>query len=380
MKSDDRPERLRGEPAEAKLRKKRMNARRNNFDALRLLFAALVIFSHSFALLGDAEPVIWGRTVGNLSVHGFFVISGYLIVQSFGRSRSLLEYGTNRFLRIVPGLVVALLVSSLIAARLHSFVTNPVPYISNGPVWTLTWEVACYAAVVAVGIVGALTRHAFPALFAAGWIVFLANIGNTSDFVAAIVPLFLMFAAGALFAVFLTRIRLELLILAVVGLAVTADFSVFSVLYRFVTDHVPFLYGAVVTPEQVHRVIYLACFPVVVMWIGRLTRPTLRIPDDISYGMYIYGWPVAQVLVYFALKWDLPANPLLLFIATLVITAPVAFLSWRLVERPALRLKRLWWKRPAGPAGPAPAPESEGTLPEAPQETTPVEEPAGGAR
>ncbi|MGN7799750.1 acyltransferase family protein [Leifsonia sp. 22587] len=347
-----------------------MDPRRNNFDVLRLLFATLVIFSHSFALVGQAEPVLWGRTLGNLGVHGFFVISGYLIVQSFLRSRSLLQYGMNRVLRIVPGLVVALILSSLIALRLHSFANNPVPYISNGPVWTLTWEVVCYAAVAVLGIVGALNRTAFPAVFAAGWVLYLAGIGDTSDFMLAIVPMFLMFAAGALFALYLTKIRLEVLILALIGLALTADFGVFSAVVRFVMAGVPFLYGPDVSLGEIHRVIYLASFPVVVIWVGKLARPSLPLRNDISYGTYIYGWPVAQVLVFAALKWALPLNPWLLFLATMLITLPIAYLSWRFIEKPALGLKRRFRKRAA-----APAPEPESAGPESAEEERP--EPVG---
>jgi len=340
-----------------------VDPRRNNFDVLRLLFATLVIFSHSFALVGQGEPVLWGRTLGNLGVHGFFVISGYLIVQSFGRSRSLLQYGTNRVLRIVPGLVVALVLSGLIAARLHGFADNPVPYISNGPVWTLTWEVICYGAVAALGIVGALNRTAFPAVFAVGWVVYLANIGDRSDFFLAIVPMFLMFAAGALFALYLTRIRMEVLILAVIGLALTADHGVFSFVEGLATHDVPFLFGPDVTPEQVQRVIYLLSFPVVVIWVGRLVRPSVPIRNDVSYGAYIYGWPVAQVLVFLALKWALPLNPWLLFVATMVITMPLAYLSWRFIEKPALGLKRRF-RKPAKAAEPEPEPGAPGERPE----------------
>jgi len=48
----------------------------------------------------------------------------------------------------------------------------------------------------ALGLVGALGRATYPAVFAVGWIMFLANVGDTSDFFLAIVPLFLMFGAA----------------------------------------------------------------------------------------------------------------------------------------------------------------------------------------
>ena len=50
-----------------------MQQTENNFNFLRILFASLVVFSHAYALLGFEEPVIFNRSLGNLSVHGFFL-------------------------------------------------------------------------------------------------------------------------------------------------------------------------------------------------------------------------------------------------------------------------------------------------------------------
>jgi len=68
-------------------------SRLSNFDTLRLLFAVLVILSHSFSLgrgSSDTEPLsklTRGEvTFGNLGVWAFFCISGYLITQSWTRS------------------------------------------------------------------------------------------------------------------------------------------------------------------------------------------------------------------------------------------------------------------------------------------------------
>jgi peptidoglycan/LPS O-acetylase OafA/YrhL len=63
---------------------------------------------------------------------------------------------------------------------------------------------------------------------------------------------------------------------------------------------------------------------------------------DLSYGLYIYGWPIEQCIVYASddhIAWWA------LFLISTAITVPTAFLSWHLVE------KRCRWRRPATGAG-----------------------------
>ena len=72
---------------------------------------------------------------------------------------------------------------------------------------------------------------------------------------------------------------------------------------------------------------------------------------DLSYGLYIYGWPVEEAVI-----WSLGGRALWwqVFAIALPATAAIAFLSWHLVERPALRLKPGSRRRTALPAPTAP--------------------------
>jgi peptidoglycan/LPS O-acetylase OafA/YrhL len=57
---------------------------------------------------------------------------------------------------------------------------------------------------------------------------------------------------------------------------------------------------------------------------------------DLSYGVYVYGWPVQQACVY-ALGIREPA---LLFGASMAVIVPLAWLSWTFIEQPCLRRMR----------------------------------------
>ncbi len=59
--------------------------------------------------------------------------------------------------------------------------------------------------------------------------------------------------------------------------------------------------------------------------------------NDISYGIYIYGWPVQQLLAMMGLTW-LP--PGVFFVVATAVTMPMAAASWFLVEKHAMKLKR----------------------------------------
>ena len=116
--------------------------RNNNLDALRLIGAVLVIFAHSFAIHGlpDVMPPFYKRHYGLLGVDIFFIISGcgFLITQSYLRSRNPIRFIWARFLRIFPALVAVTLFLTFILGPflttlyLKEYLTHP---------WTRTYLV-----------------------------------------------------------------------------------------------------------------------------------------------------------------------------------------------------------------------------------------------
>src|SRR5215469_16057788 len=95
--------------------------RNRTFDFLRLFFATLVLLSHAPEITGGNRHrelfdriAHSGLTFGEIAVDGFFLLSGYLILKSWLADPKLMDYLRKRFLRIVPGYVVAVIVSVLL--------------------------------------------------------------------------------------------------------------------------------------------------------------------------------------------------------------------------------------------------------------------------
>lgn len=330
---------------------------RNSLNALRLIFAATVIVSHSWLVSGlGLPPMLSGTDPGLVAVAGFFAISGYLVTSSRLRSWSLLSYLWRRFLRIYPAFLVALVVVAFVLAPLSTVIypasqvdlgsagsyvlsnaglyirqvaidgtltNNAFPFVWNIPLWTLFYEALCYVVVgVLVSVVPRrMLGSALGALLVASTATSLLFHLWPGQVVLPIVDnaasLASFFAAGALLYIYRSVPASGALAGVAVALAILlATLGVFKPLAA-----VPVAYAVLYAGSRLplHR-------------IGR--------SNDISYGMYIYGFPVQQLTML--LLGGAAVLPLWLFaIISIVATVPLAWLSWLGVEKPALRLRRL---------------------------------------
>lgn len=275
-------------------------------------------------------------------MHGFFAISGYLICQSYVRSPTLISFTLNRVLRIGPGLVIAMIITKFIADFCGGFKENPVPYIANGPVWTLTWEVVCYFGLAILGLLKGLSTNSIPAFFAAAWLMYLTNISSTNDTYLVIAPMAMMFLSGTFVAVMDNSAAPRTFPLwTAIGLATITKLEIFQSLYGWTVSHIPFLWGPAINIEQAMRIVYMSTFPFLLIYVGKSAKPVIKITNDISYGVYIYGWPIAQAIAFITIQQKENLSPLVYFGLTMLFTLPVAFASWKLIEKPSLSLKRL---------------------------------------
>lgn len=330
----------------------------NNFDLVRLLAAAAVIVSHAFVVVhgaSAAEPLasVSAFTLGQHAVNVFFLLSGLLVSASLDRSRDLVSFAAGRMLRIFPGLIVCVLLVAFVLGPLVTslgmveYFTSPGPWryvlltasLSTGqaplpgvfetlplagavdvPLWTLKYEVAAYALLVAVALTGIWSR---PALF---W-PFLAALVLAHQHRLALLDVddhvvvdhILRFSVCFFIGAAAWRLR-DVLFLSLPGalaaalLAAAARGTSFELLVG---------YGAIF-----YLVLCLSALP-----LGGVRR--LGAKADLSFGLYIYGWPASQAMLL-----AFPGlGPLALGAASLSLAAVFAGFSWFLVEKPALSLK-----------------------------------------
>lgn len=349
----------------------RLSGHDNAIGFLRLLFAGMVVVSHAFPVGGFGAdplgPVTNGQVeIGQFGLFGFFALSGYLIARS-AAVYDTLSFLWRRVLRLYPAFLVVLVVGAVVVGPLALLRTpdglsgywqgpeGPVGYVVdnsrlairrfgiqdvfaqdpygeangsviNGSLWTLWYEFQAYLAVGLIAALGLLRR--------APWVVPLAALGTF-----AAIPLYTeepalrpvvnrlildqrglallgVFLVGAAIAAYSHRVRCRPLLAVVAGatVLVTASTALFVPLGLVAFAYLV-LYAGATLPGRVRRV-------------GRDT--------DISYGVYVYSWPVQALLTTYGLNG---AGYLPYLLLTLAVVAVLGYASWQLVEKRALRLK-----------------------------------------
>lgn len=351
-----------------------LDPHRNSLNLIRLGLASLVLVAHGYYVSGSGVgPHVDGENLGGWAVFGFFAISGYLITASRWSS-TLGTYLVHRIARIFPAFLVCLVVmvvvfapigylhvhgslsgyltagpttplnyvfsNSLLRVNSYEIAGTPagVPYPGawNGSLWTLYYEFICYLIVAGLAVIGWVRRSPWGIAIA-----FVASVGAyatwshiagpllggnaDAQLLLKLLPLFL---AGAL--VQLLRHRLPL---HWAGAALSAC-TVLGAIWAF--DG----WGAQLTAP---------CIAYLLLWVGSVVPcPRLVKRHDISYGVYIYAFPVQQLLILTGIHHH---GMLVYDVAALACVVPLATASWLLVERPVMRRAR----RSQGPARRTPA-------------------------
>jgi peptidoglycan/LPS O-acetylase OafA/YrhL len=333
----------------------RSNNRPAGFDYMRLVLAAGVIAMHTInTSYGQAAAIAFWDSPARLAVGPilpmFFALSGFLVAGSLVRCRTLVSFLGLRAIRIVPALAVEVLLSALILGPILTslpladyvaspmfhlyflniigeihyqlpgvFADNPVPLTVNGQLWTVPWELKCYAALAVLAVIGiAWHRRALAVALVLAQFLLLWHgwFGNPDP--STTVPGEIMvfaFLCGLLLFTWRDRVPWS-----------PALFALSAVVS-----------GALLLTEGGD---WLVAGPIayVTVFLGLLNPPRHRwaLSGDYSYGIFLYGYPIQQTIA----SWGPDFRHWYLNLAiALPVAVLVATASWWLVEKPALRLK-----------------------------------------
>lgn len=346
------------------------DAKTNNFDMIRLFAASQVVIMHALEHLGlmHTRDHILGQILYFVpGVPIFFFVSGFLISASYQRKASAFEFYRNRVLRIYPALWVCLVVSLLsvwavgyfdtVQASLKGFALWMAAQLSigqfyspgfmrdygvgnlNGSLWTISVELQFYLVMPFVFMLfrrshallwGVFVAFAAINLFYTLWL--LPQMGERTEvklFSVTFAPWIAPFLVGFLCNAYRERLRplyegkvvhwaVAYVVLVVLGLWLQSATGVI-------------ISGNRITPLHYVPISFLvlAC-----AYSHRGLSERLLGSNDISYGVYIFHMPIINMWLYLGLGggyWGMAA--------VCALTVICAWASWKLIERPALRMK-----------------------------------------
>lgn len=327
------------------------NCQKNNFTILRFVLAIAVLIGHSFPITGNgsdplSQIMLPHEWIGSLAVNVFFCISGYLVTASLSK-RGPINFLIARFIRLYPAVIVYSLITIFFIGPLgtdlslpiyfqstpwnylnnitlwewtynlpHVFQTNPLAGSTNGSTWTLPVELRCYLTIFVLGFFGIFDSRLRANVALSGLLILVF-------FKYPAVPLF----DGHLnFSTPLTYFLLgSLAWINRMNIPIDWRYTLFAFFTIFFTCHIG--YSHYVLPFLITYIFLSAVY----------LTPFLNVDSygDISYGIYIYAWPIQQLV------WTPGQSGYTNAFISSIIVIPIAFLSWRYVEKPALAIRKI---------------------------------------
>lgn len=322
----------------------------NNFDFIRIVAALLVLFKHQFDLMRIAAPPFSTTGLGGLGVCIFFTVSGYLVTQSYTSDPQIFRFIARRFLRIWPGLAVVTILAALVMGtmistltlhdyfhsdqfsnffetlRLHIqyelpgvFTTNPLTAAVNGSLWTVPLEIKWYFILLIGGVLRLLKFK---------WIIFII----------------MLLLAVYQFGVYHAETNPEPNYSREYGLY----FIYGTCMHLFRDQWKQHQIGGTILVALLSGLFYFMGHEAIALWValpwllilfGSMQTPVIRRFGrfgDISYGIYIYAFPVQQLGLWLNQgKYPLPVC----MVFSVICTVACAFISWHCVEKQAMKFK-----------------------------------------
>jgi peptidoglycan/LPS O-acetylase OafA/YrhL len=328
--------------------------RPTGFDYLRVVLSVAIVIWHTCVVCYGWKAQValatgFSRPLWSGILPMFFALSGFLVAGSLERSKTLISFLGLRIIRLVPGLAVESLLcifllgtffTSLglaayfsnsmtwsyllnIVGRIHftlpGVFAHSATSLVNSQLWTLPWELGCYASIALVAVIGIYKRPRWllPTVFA----------------FQAVAAVFFFYRPGP-----------DIGLMDNMGLIVCFMFGI--LLYAFRAS-IPlsatifvgaFVISFVLLCFRSTEIFVPAPIAYVTVWLG-LRRPKLIWPltvGDYSYAIFLYGFPIQQAVAA-ALPWSRH------WWINLILSLPLIFVfsafSWHIVEKPAQKLR-----------------------------------------
>ncbi|HGY0993380.1 TPA: acyltransferase family protein [Aeromonas salmonicida subsp. pectinolytica] len=328
---------------------------KNNIDIFRVIAACMVIWGHAYVLSPEDGKTDFILSLlphdssGSLAVKIFFFLSGLVVTNSLLINKDPIKFIVARFFRIWPALILTCLIVAFVIGPFLStltvkeyfssdnniflyvlnnsllkiqynlpgvFTTSPYPISVNGSLWTIPYEVYAYALLLSLYFIGALKYKLFNVLF----LVTIAIESLSSEKIiftwahsnSEVPMLAVCFAFGSILALYKDVVKVDiytpLALLLAYYLLIENDYAVY-LFYAFI-----FLF-----------ILYASS-----------TRVALKLKPkfDISYGVYLWGFPVQQVISQFFLTKGIIFNQCV----SLLLSIILGFLSWYLCEKHFIKL------------------------------------------
>lgn len=322
----------------------------NNIDIFRLIAASMVIYGHAYTLSPEAgksdvihRVLLHDDYSGSIAVKIFFFLSGLVVTNSLINNGDLIRFVISRVFRIWPALILSSVITAVLLGPLLTqltivdyfnsndvlryiynitsmniqytlpgvFVDNPYPNAVNGSLWTIPFEVFAYVLLFAFFAVGVLRSKK---LSVAIFILILIEPFLTYKVMFPWVPqnheidfLAPCFAFGAILALYKDTVNVRL-----------SHCVGFFVLYYVLSGT---LYSAYLA--------YAFIFLSILYLSSRKFMLKIKPKIDLSYGVYLWGFPVQQVMAHYFHSQGVLFNQ----VSSLLICLSLGFLSWQLCEK-----------------------------------------------
>ncbi|WP_095055805.1 acyltransferase [Pseudomonas sp. Irchel s3b2] len=333
----------------------------NNLDVFRILAAIMVIYGHAYALLpNNGQSDFIGRMLeydysGSLAVKIFFFLSGLVVTNSLISKGNAYEFVISRLFRIWPALITTIIICTVIIGpilstktieeyfsdpstasyitgniSLHTnyalpgvFEFNKYPNTVNGSLWTIPYEVYAYVTLLSLFMIGISRSHALAiftfVIIAAAPILkfdFIYNVFPTNHETLMLGP---CFAYGSIMAILKENININ--ISTAIG-----SWTLFFILKGSKIE----MYA-----------LYSAIFITIIYLSSTAALLKIKPNHDISYGVYLWGFPVQQILSIYISEYGILANQII----AIIISCILGYISWILIEKKCIKIGSLLFKK-----------------------------------